>query len=95
MSQPAEIFGRDPVAIVDTLVRRGRTAMEAFAASDQARVDEAVTALGYTAGARTARPGSALCQPSRWQQVPLGLSHTQPCGVWLDPLPKGRTAPAA
>ena len=95
MSQPAEIFGRDPVAIVDTLVRRGRAAMEAFAASDQARVDEAVTALEYTAGARTAQPGSALRQPSRWQQVPLGLSHTRPCGAWLDPLPKGRATPAA
>ena len=48
MSQPAEIFGRDPVAIVDALVRRGRAAMEAFAASDQARVDEAVTALAWS-----------------------------------------------
>ena len=48
MSQPAEIFGRDPASIVDTLVRRGRAAMEAFAASDQARVDEAVTALAWS-----------------------------------------------
>ena len=48
MSQPAEIFGRDPVAIVDAMVRRGRAAMEAFAASDQARVDEAVTALAWS-----------------------------------------------
>ena len=48
MSQPAEIFGRDPASIVDTLVRRGREAMEAFAASDQARVDEAVTALAWS-----------------------------------------------
>ncbi len=48
MSQPAELFGRDPVAIVDALVRRGRAAMEAFAASDQARVDEAVTALAWS-----------------------------------------------
>ena len=47
MSQPAELFGRDPVAIVDALVRRGRAAMEAFDASDQARVDEAVTALAW------------------------------------------------
>ena len=48
MSQPAELFGRDPVAIVDSLVRRGRTAIEAFAASDQAQVDEAVTALAWS-----------------------------------------------
>ncbi|MDE2991024.1 MAG: aldehyde dehydrogenase family protein [Chloroflexota bacterium] len=48
MSQPAELFGRDPIATVDTLVRRGRAAMEAFAASDQARVDEAVTALAWS-----------------------------------------------
>ena len=48
MSEPAEIFGRDPVAIVNAMVRRGRAAMEAFAASDQARVDEAVTALAWS-----------------------------------------------
>ena len=48
MSQPAELFGRDPIATVDTLVRRGRAAMEAFATSDQARVDEAVTALAWS-----------------------------------------------
>ena len=50
MSQPAEaeIFERDPVSIVEALVRRGRTAMEDFASSDQARVDEAVTALAWS-----------------------------------------------
>ena len=48
MSQPAKVFERDPVAIVDALVRRGRAAMEAFADSDQARVDEAVTALAWS-----------------------------------------------
>ena len=48
MSQPAEIFARDPVAIVDALIRRGRAAMEAFAGSDQARVDEAVTAIAWS-----------------------------------------------
>ena len=47
MSQPAELFERDPIATVDALVRRGRTAMEAFADADQARVDEAVTALAW------------------------------------------------
>ena len=48
MSQPAEIFASDSAAIVDALVRRGRAAMDAFAASDQARVDEAVTALAWS-----------------------------------------------
>ena len=48
MSQPAKVFERDPVSIVEALVRRGRAAMEAFAASDQARVDEAVTALAWS-----------------------------------------------
>ena len=48
MSQPAELFERDPVSIVDALVRRGRAAMEAFADSDQARVDESVTALAWS-----------------------------------------------
>ena len=48
MSEPAEIFGRDPVAIAHALVRRGRAAMESFATSDQARVDEAVTALAWS-----------------------------------------------
>ena len=52
MSQPAharvEAVGRDPVAIVDALIRRGRAAMDAFADSDQARVDEAVTALAWS-----------------------------------------------
>ena len=48
MSQPAEIFASDSASIVDALVRRGRAAMEAFAASDQARVDEAVTALAWS-----------------------------------------------
>ncbi len=52
MSQPAEVRldapVRDPVAIVDALVRRGRAAMMEFAGSDQARVDEAVTALAWS-----------------------------------------------
>ena len=48
MSQPAELFERDPVSIVDALVRCGRAAMAAFADSDQARVDEAVTALAWS-----------------------------------------------
>jgi len=52
MSQPAEARldapVRDPVAIVDALVRRGRAAMMEFAGSDQARVDEAVTALAWS-----------------------------------------------
>ena len=48
MSQPVEIFERDPVSIVDVLIRRGRAAMAAFADSDQARVDEAVTALAWS-----------------------------------------------
>ena len=50
MSQPAgaEVFQRDPIAIVDALVRRARAAMAAFADSDQARVDEAVTALAWS-----------------------------------------------
>ena len=44
----AEVFERDPMAIVDALVRRGRVAMDAFADSDQARVDEAVTAIAWS-----------------------------------------------
>ena len=48
MSQPVEIFERDPVSIVDVLIRRGRAAMAAFAGSDQARVDEVVTALAWS-----------------------------------------------
>ena len=50
MSQPAkaEVFERDPISIVDALVRRGRAAMDAFADSDQAQVDEAVTALAWS-----------------------------------------------
>ena len=52
MSQPAharvEAVGRDPVAIVDSLIRRGRAAMDAFSDADQARVDEAVTALAWS-----------------------------------------------
>ena len=52
MSQPAEARldapVRDPVAIVNALVRRGRAAMEAFAGADQARVDDAVTALAWS-----------------------------------------------
>ena len=52
MSQPAQArldaLARDPVAIVEALVRRGRAAMEAFAGADQARVDETVTALAWS-----------------------------------------------
>ena len=48
MSQPATVFERDPVSTVEALIRRGRAAMDAFAASDQARVDEAVTALAWS-----------------------------------------------
>ncbi len=52
MNQPAEVRldapVRDPVAIVDALVRRGRAAMMEFAGADQARVDEAVTALAWS-----------------------------------------------
>ena len=52
MSQPDEARldapGRDPIAIVDALVHRARAAMDAFADSDQARVDEAVTALAWS-----------------------------------------------
>ena len=36
------------MAIVDALVRRGRVALDAFADSDQARVDEAVTAIAWS-----------------------------------------------
>src|SRR6185437_7906100 len=36
------------MAVVDELVRRGRAAMSAFASADQARVDEAVTALAWS-----------------------------------------------
>ncbi|MGA8973744.1 MAG: aldehyde dehydrogenase family protein, partial [Pseudolabrys sp.] len=35
-------------AVVDELVRRGRAAMASFANADQARVDEAVTALAWS-----------------------------------------------
>ena len=56
MSQPAEapvatgieVSDRDPGAIVAALVRRGRAAMDAFADADQARVDEAVTAIAWS-----------------------------------------------
>ena len=52
MSQPAETGAeaveRDPGAVVGDLVRRGRVAMDAFADSDQVRVDEAVTALAWS-----------------------------------------------
>ena len=44
----AATLGRDPAAIVDRLIRRARAAMDAFADSDQARVDEAVTALAWS-----------------------------------------------
>ena len=36
------------MALVDELVRRGRAAQGAFAKADQARVDEAVTALAWS-----------------------------------------------
>ena len=52
MSQPAgtgaEAVERDPAAVADGLVRRGRAAMDAFAGLGQARVDEAVTALAWS-----------------------------------------------
>ena len=52
MSQPAvarvDAFERDPIAIADSLVRRGRDAMDAFKDSTQARVDEAVTAIAWS-----------------------------------------------
>ena len=52
MSQPAEARldapAHDAVALVDALVRRGRAAMMEFAGADQARVDEAVTALAWS-----------------------------------------------
>ena len=52
MSQSAktglEAPARDPLPIVDALIRRGRAAMAAFAGSDPARVDEAVTALAWS-----------------------------------------------
>ena len=52
MSQLAEAVPeapkRDPISIVDSLVRRGRAAMAAFADADQARVDEAVTAIAWS-----------------------------------------------
>ena len=52
MSQQAaaavEPFERDPSAIADALIRRARTAMDAFRDSTQARVDEAVTALAWS-----------------------------------------------
>ena len=46
--EPFEPFERDPGAIADALIRRARTAMDAFGDSDQARVDEAVTALAWS-----------------------------------------------
>ena len=36
------------LGVVDDLVRRARAAMAAFADADQARVDEAVTALAWS-----------------------------------------------
>ena len=42
-----EAVERDPAAVADDLVRRGRAAMYAFADSTQAQVDEAVTALAW------------------------------------------------
>ena len=44
----AEAIERDPIAIADDLVRRGRAAMEVFKGSSQARVDEAVTAIAWS-----------------------------------------------
>ena len=59
MSQQAtasvERFERDPDAIADALIRRARAAMDAFRDSDQARVDEAVTALAWS----LYKPGNA------------------------------------
>ena len=46
--EPFEPFERDPGAIADALIRRARAAMDAFRDSDQARVDEAVTALAWS-----------------------------------------------
>ena len=46
--EPFEPFERDPSAIADALIRRARTAMDAFRDSTQARVDEAVTALAWS-----------------------------------------------
>ena len=46
--EPFEPFERDPGAIADALIRRARAAMDAFGDSDQARVDEAVTALAWS-----------------------------------------------
>ena len=52
MSQPAEArveaVEREPAAVAGDLIRRGRAAMDAFADSNQARVDEAVTALAWS-----------------------------------------------
>ena len=52
MSQPAEARAeaveRDPVAVAGGLIRRARAAMDAFADSNQVRVDEAVTALAWS-----------------------------------------------
>ena len=52
MSQQAaarvEPFERDPGVIADALIRRARTAMDAFGDSTQARVDEAVTAIAWS-----------------------------------------------
>ncbi len=52
MNQPAlaglDAPERDSVSIVDALIRRGRAAMDAFADSTQARVDEAVTAIAWS-----------------------------------------------
>ncbi|MGH6661725.1 MAG: hypothetical protein ACREB6_09300, partial [Rhodospirillales bacterium] len=52
MSPPAPARAdRQPggeIAIVRELVKRARAAMRAFASADQARVDEAVTALAWS-----------------------------------------------
>ncbi len=48
MNQPQSVAGRDRGVLVDGLVGRARAAMAAFYVADQARVDEAVTALAWS-----------------------------------------------
>ncbi|MEM7404825.1 MAG: aldehyde dehydrogenase family protein [Pseudomonadota bacterium] len=48
MSTPEQVLEqRDTAAQIDELMQRGRAAMETFANADQARVDEAVTAIAW------------------------------------------------
>src|SRR6186997_2519079 len=55
------------LGVVDDLVRRARAAMAAFANADQARADEAVTALAW-----------ALYNPAHARRLPeLAAKHTQ------------------